>query len=128
MTKRAVVLGSVLVIAGIGVANYGSWKPEEAVAAPLLQTKSPAVEVDVVTATRKMLPLRLEAVGTVKPVASVAIKPRIDTVITEVHVQDGGEVKVGDLLFTLDGRQIVADIKEVEANIAENQAQLEQAE
>ena len=74
------------------------------------------------------MPVRLEALGTVTPIASVAIKARLESVITEVHFQDGAAVKEGDLLFTLDGRQIEAEIKRVEAVIAGAQAQLEQAE
>ena len=77
---------------------------------------------------KKPVPVRLEALGTVTPIGSVAIKARLETVITEVHFEDGAEVKEGDLLFTLDGRQIEAEIKRVEAVIAGALAQLEQAE
>ncbi len=45
----------------------------------------------------KPVPLQVEALGTVTPIASVAIKARLETVITEVHFQDGAEVKPGDL-------------------------------
>ena len=45
-----------------------------------------------------------------------------------VHFSDGARVKEGDLLFTLDGRQIEAEIKRVQAVIDGAQAQLEQAE
>ena len=48
--------------------------------------------------------------------------------ITEVHFADGAEVKEGDLLFTLDSRQIEAEIKRVEAVINGALAQLQQAE
>ena len=51
------------------------------------------------------MPVRLSALGNVTPIASVAIKPQVDTTITAVHFRDGAEVKKGDLLFTLDGRQ-----------------------
>jgi multidrug efflux system membrane fusion protein len=44
-----------------------------------------------------------------------------------VHFRDGALVRRGDVLFTLDGRQIEADIKRVEAVIAGAEAQLEQA-
>jgi membrane fusion protein, multidrug efflux system len=74
------------------------------------------------------VPLRVEALGTVTPIRSVAIKARLETMITEVHFADGAEVKAGDLLFTLDGRQIEAEIKRVEALIAGAVAQLQQAE
>ena len=69
------------------------------------------VPVDVAKAERKKVPVRLDALGTVTPIASVAIKARIDTTITAVHFQDGARVKEGDLLFTLDCRQVEADMK-----------------
>ena len=47
--------------------------------------------------------------------------------IVGVHFRDGAMVRQGDVLFTLDGRQIEAEIKRVEAVIAGAEAQLEQA-
>jgi RND family efflux transporter MFP subunit len=72
--------------------------------------------------------MSVEALGTVTPIASVAIKSRLETTIIGVHFEDGARVKEGDLLFTLDGRQIEAEIKRVQAVIDGAQAQLEQAE
>jgi multidrug efflux system membrane fusion protein len=86
------------------------------------------VPVEVARAEKKPVPVRIEALGTVAPVASVAIKARLETVITGVHFEDGARVKADDLLFTLDSRQIEAEIKRVEAVIAGAEAQLEQAE
>ncbi len=45
-----------------------------------------------------------------------------------MHFRDGAEVKKGDLLFTLDGRAIEAQIAQTEGAIARDKAQLEQAE
>ena len=50
------------------------------------------------------MPIRLEALGTVTTIASVAIKPRIDSEITAVKFEDGARVKQGDVLFVLDSR------------------------
>ena len=101
------------------------WSPERASA----QQGGPRViPVEVATATREDVPVRLVALGTVTPIASVAIKARLESVITKVHFQDGATVKAGDVLFTLDSRQIEAEIKRVEAVIAGAQAQLEQAQ
>jgi multidrug efflux system membrane fusion protein len=102
------------------------WNPENANA-----QKAPpprVIPVEVVTAVVKDVPIRLEALGTVTPIASVAIKARLESVITGVHFQDGAMVHAGDLLFTLDSRQIEAEIKRVEAVIAGAEAQQEQAE
>ena len=107
------------------MATRSLWRAESAAAAPAAPR---AIPVEVATAARKMLPVRVESLGTVAPIASVAIKARLETVITQVHFADGAEVKQGDLLFTLDSRQIEAEIRKVEAVIAGAQAQLQQAE
>ncbi|MGB9268787.1 MAG: efflux RND transporter periplasmic adaptor subunit, partial [Pseudolabrys sp.] len=64
----------------------------------------------------------------VTPIASVAIKTQVDTTITDVHFRDGANVQKGDLLFTLDCRQIEADMKRVQAVIDGAQSTLEQAQ
>jgi membrane fusion protein, multidrug efflux system len=86
------------------------------------------IPVEVVTAVLREVPVRIEALGTVTPIASVAIKARLESVITEVHFRDGAMVNVGDLLFSLDNRQLEAEIKRVEAVIAGAVAQQHQAE
>lgn len=95
------------------------------------QKKGPpprVIPVVVETAVLRDVPVRLEALGTVTPIASVAIKARLESMITQVHFRDGAIVNAGDPLFTLDGRQLQAEIKRVEAVIAGAAAQQEQAE
>ena len=87
-----------------------------------------AVPVETAVAERKSVPVRLDSLGTVTPIANVAIKPRLDTMITGVHFEDGAHVKQGDLLFSLDCRQIEADMKKTQAIIDGAQAQFEQAQ
>src|SRR5262245_51391964 len=67
------------------------------------------VPVETATAERKTMPVQLRALGTVTPIASVAIKTQVDTTITSVRFRDGARVEKGDELFTLDCRQIEAD-------------------
>ncbi len=118
-------LAGVAAIVAVVLVTRNIWSPERAVA----QQGGPRViPVEVATAARESVPVRIVALGTVTPIASVAIKARLESVITKVHFQDGAIVKAGDVLFTLDGRQLEAEIKRVEAVIAGAQAQLEQAE
>ena len=130
MKKRTLVLGAVCGARGSGrrcVYPRRLWFPQGAVAqAPGGGPR--AVPVEIAKAEKKSVPLRVEALGTVTPIRVVAIKARLETVITEVHFADGAEVKEGDLLFTLDSRQIEAEIKRVEAVITGALAQLQQAE
>ena len=127
MKRRTWLVGvaAVLALAGAVVFWRVPWSQQGAVAqAP---GAARAFPVEVAQAVNKDMPVRIEALGTVSPIASVAIKARLESVITGVHFADGAHVKRGDLLFTLDDRQIQAEIKRVEAVIAGAEAQLEQA-
>ena len=127
MNKGALVIGAVLVVAAGGAyATRSLWTPQGAVAQAPAQPRLVAVEV--ATAAKKSTPVRIEALGTVTPIASVAIKSRIDSEIMEVHFADGARVKQGDLLITLDSRSIEAQVLQAEGNIARDKAQLEGAE
>jgi multidrug efflux system membrane fusion protein len=86
----------------------------------------PAVPVVLGTAERKPLPITIEAVGTVQSIATVSIKPRIDSQIASVNVAEGALVKEGDLLFTLDSRSLKAQLAQADAQIEKDKAQLEQ--
>jgi membrane fusion protein, multidrug efflux system len=86
------------------------------------------VAVEVAKAVKKKTPVILESLGNVTTMASVAVKPRIDTEIAGVHFSDGAFVKKGDLLVTLDSRAIEAQIAQAEGNLARDNAQLAGAE
>ena len=87
-----------------------------------------AVPVEVATAIKQTVPVRIEALGSVTPIASVAIKARIDSEIVGVHFRDGVMVREGDPLFTLDSRALQAQIRQVQGLLEGAKAQLEQAE
>src|SRR5262245_7169078 len=114
MRKRTFVLGvmAALVVAGFAAANakWGFWRPDGAVAQAPKQNAPRAVAVDVTTAVKKMVPVRIDLLGTVGPIASVAVKTRMDSEIVGVHFRDGANVNRGDLLFTMDSRSIEAQI------------------
>ena len=93
-----------------------------------MQSTPRSVPIDVATATRKKVPVRIDLLGTVTPIASVAVKTRLDSEIVGVHFKDGATVQQGDLLFTMDGRAIEAQIRQLEGQLARDQASLEGAE
>jgi RND family efflux transporter MFP subunit len=125
MTKRTWLFGgaALVLIAAIFVGR-GLWSRDGAASQPGPR----AVPVEIAKAERKTVPVLVDSLGTVTPIASVAIKPRVDTAITEVHFSDGARVNKGDLLFTLDCRQIEADMKKTQAVIDGAAASLEQAQ
>src|SRR5215471_11811268 len=86
------------------------------------------VAVEVAKAVKQKTPVILESLGNVTTMASVAVKPRIDSEINGIHFADGAFVKRGDLLITLDSRAIEAQIAQAEGNLARDNAQLAGAE
>ncbi|MFM9850548.1 MAG: efflux RND transporter periplasmic adaptor subunit [Hyphomicrobiaceae bacterium] len=74
------------------------------------------------------MPIILSAPGTVEPLATVAVKPRVDGQIIEVGFQEGALVTEGQLLFRLDDRLIKAQIQQAEAMIARDDASLRDAQ
>jgi membrane fusion protein, multidrug efflux system len=131
MKKRMVVAGAVVVLVAAGcaiAATRSGWWSGGAIAQAPRQNASRAVPVEIVIATRKVVPVRIEVLGSVTPIASVAIKSRVDSEITGVHFADGALVREGDPLFTLDSRAIEAQVRQVEGLLAGARANLEQAE
>jgi multidrug efflux system membrane fusion protein len=133
MTKRKWFFGvAVLALIGIAVLSRGTWlgmwTSDHASAARAQGQRSRTVPVEVARAVRKQVPVRVEAIGAVTPIASVAIKPRLETTIVGVHFRDGAHVNKGDLLFTLDCRAVDAQIAQNEGNVARDRAQLAGAE
>src|SRR6202171_3316273 len=86
------------------------------------------IAVELAKAERKPVPVDVDSIGTVTPISSVALKSRVETTIVSVHFEDGAKVAEGDLLFTLDARQIDAQIEQAEGTLAKDQAQLEGAQ
>ena len=130
MTRRKLVFGvALLALIAVAVLVRGFWTTDGVAARSSRgAAASRVVPVEVAKAERKQVPVQIQALGTVTPIASVALKARVDTNITAVHFADGAHVNQGDLLFTLDGRTLQAQIAATEGQIARDRAQLEGAE
>lgn len=86
------------------------------------------VPVLIASAVQKAMPVRFDTIGVVQPLASVVLRSRVESQVTDVLVADGATVKEGDVLVKLDQRTVEAQIKQAEAQLARSQAQLEQAQ
>jgi len=125
LSRKWKIAAGVAVLVCLVLLVRGFWTTDSSA-----QSKGPprAVPVEIATAERQKVPVRVESLGSVTPIASVGIKARVDTAITGVHFRDGQAVKKGDLLFTLDGRAIQAQIEQTEGMVARDKAQLAGAE
>src|SRR5882762_1169320 len=129
MKKRNLMIcGGVLVVGALIAAfvTRSSWMGTGASAQGPQRPR--VVSVEVAKAERKPVPVDVDSIGTVTPISSVALKSRLETTIVAVHFEDGARVNEGDLLFTLDSRQIDAQIEQAAGMLAKDQAQLEGAQ
>jgi membrane fusion protein, multidrug efflux system len=83
-----------------------------------------AVPVLVATAVQKSVAVQIRAVGNVEAYTTVSIKSQVTGVINKAHFKEGQDVKKDQLLFTIDPRPFDAALKQAEANLARDNAQL----
>jgi multidrug efflux system membrane fusion protein len=121
--KRRLATGA-LAVTLLGLAGC-SESPGGAQARP---APPPAVPVGAATAEERTVPVQVTAVGTVQAYTTVGVKSQVAGQIHQVHFKEGQEVKRGDLLFTIDPRPVEAAVRQAEANVAKDRAQLRQAE
>ncbi len=144
MRRSFWVIGLLIVVGGFaGFQQYSSWSLNRPQADSETKADNPVTEkpgaqsrgggrpragevvpVTVATAVQKNVPVQIRAVGNVEPYSTVSIKSQVTGVITHAHFREGQDVKKGQLLFTIDPRPLEAALKQAEANLARDAAQL----
>src|SRR5215470_2259257 len=125
--KRVTIAVAFLAVAAAGGIAYQTLVLKAAERPSASSDATPAVPVVIAPVARKPMPVRIEAIGTVQPIATVAVKSRVDGEIAEVKISDGQAVKTGDVLFLLDTRAAETQLKQAEATLAKDRVQLENA-
>ena len=87
-----------------------------------------AVPVTAVAASRKEVPVEIDAVGNVESYLTVAVKSQVSGEITQVYFREGDSVKKDDQLFSIDSRTYQGQVNQIQANLARDQAVLAQGE
>ena len=90
--------------------------------------KAKAAPVLAGEAVRGALPILLSAIGTVEASEVVEIKARINGLLRSVHFKEGQDVRQGDLLFSLDSRDLEAELRSARAGLDRVRAQLRKVE
>ena len=85
------------------------------------------VPVRVARVEQKDVPLQLHAVGNVEAYSTVEIRPQVDGELDRIFFKEGDSVKKGDMLFLLDTRPFEYSLRESEANMARDMAQMKKA-
>ena len=147
--KRSLLILTLLVVVGAfaGFQQYSSWSLNRSQNNPELKSEEgagqtlrsqnragnqsrggarsrDAVPVLVATAVRKAVPVQLRMVGNVEPYTTVSIKSQVTGVLMQAHFKEGQDVKKGQQLFTIDPRPFEAALRQAEANMQRDNAQL----
>ncbi len=75
----------------------------------------------------RAVPVEVGAVGSIEPLRTVAVRPRVDGQVTEVRVQPGDRVREGQVLFVLDQRPLRAALDQAQAALGRDLASLQNA-
>ena len=84
--------------------------------------------VTLAAATVRDMPEQFNSVGTVVPLNSVSVKPRIGGRVVSVNFKEGQIVKRKDLLFVIDPRPEKASLLVADADVQKQEAMIAQAE
>jgi HlyD family secretion protein len=126
MTRNVFLLSSLLVVAAAGVAcskDSTTASAEAPTAAP-----APTVDVAVVRATVGTVQSTVEFSGTLAPRTRVGVKPKLPGRLERVLVDIGDRVAAGQVIATIDRRELDAQVDAAEAAVGVAQASIESAE
>lgn len=87
-----------------------------------------AQAVSTTLAKIQTMPITVYANGYVTALNTVDVRPQIQSIVKTIHVREGQNVQVGDLLFTLDDRSAVSAVAKAQAQLASNQSDLKEAQ
>src|SRR5678816_1113640 len=96
-------------------------------AGPGAMTPAP-VPVSVAQATEDMVPIQVRSVGNVEAYSSVGVKALVGGQLLNVKFAEGANVAAGDLLFEIDSRPFREALRQAEAVVRKDEAELRVAE
>lgn len=125
-TARPLALALALLIGCGSLLTACSGKSSQANEAPA-KRNAEVVPALVAKVMKRDMALRIDGIGNVEVHASVAIKSRVDGEIIKMLFADGDDVVKDQTLFQIDARPYVAELKQAEAALQKDKAQLEHA-
>jgi membrane fusion protein, multidrug efflux system len=88
----------------------------------------PSTPVTVAQAQARDIPIQIRQIGSVEPVAVIAVKAQISGELNQVFFKEGQEVKKGDQLFEIDPRPYQQALDQAQAAVQKDLALVSQAE
>jgi len=88
----------------------------------------PPTPVTIATAEARDIPIQVRQIGSVEPVATIAVKAQISGELKQVFFKEGQDVKKGDELFEIDPRPYQQALEQAQAALQKDVALVSQAE
>jgi multidrug efflux system membrane fusion protein len=137
LSRRASIIGSVIAVLLLAGTGWLAWHLTRPPADPTaggpggpggaFRRGPPSTTVGVATAEKASIPIVLEALGTVTPLATVRVRPQVSGVLEKVLFKEGQMVKAGELLATIDPRQFEMALMQASGQRQRDEAQLDSA-
>src|ERR1700742_233450 len=130
--RPLVRIGVAIVLAIIAILAWARW---EKIAPGTVETPKPAEKsgppaqtIRAANAERGNMPITIDALGTVTPLATVTVHTQIAGRLMSVGFQEGQLVKVGDFLDQIDPRPYEAALSQAQGQLAKDTALMQQAQ
>jgi multidrug efflux system membrane fusion protein len=118
-----------LVLAALGILGGTGWylahrgAPDPAA----MGRRRPTATVAFAVAAHADIPIRLDALGTVAPIATATVQPQVSGVLTNIYYREGQQVERGQPLALIDPRPFQLALDQATAQLARDQAELDNA-
>lgn len=123
-TRRTLAIGIVLIaLAAVFYYIFSVSAPQQRRGGRLAAGEGP-VPVLVAPAARADVPVYLDAVGTIKALNTVTVRPQVDGKLLSVNFKEGDDIKKGDVLAKIDPVIYQAQLNQAIAKKAQDEAQL----
>lgn len=124
--SKKLLLAGIACGAILAVALFGNGGTELRAQGAKPARTSAAIPVSVAKVMQQTVPVRIQAIGNIEPYSTVALKARVDGQIVEVGFKEGQKLRKGEVLFRIDPRPFEATLRQSEANLMRDTAQMEQ--
>ncbi|MFC0268254.1 efflux RND transporter periplasmic adaptor subunit [Kushneria aurantia] len=124
---RVLLALALLLTAGAAVWWFVLRDSPAAPAGPAAPPGSSARAVSAITVERGSFPVTVTALGTLRSLGSVEIRPQIQGRLTAINFEEGQRVSAGDVLARLDDNTQQAQLAQANAQLTQSQAQLTNA-
>lgn len=118
--RRRLGLGGARLLVLAGVSAFAGWS--------FMQRATVSQPVELVAVQQRDVPIWGYSIGQVQPSHAVLVRAAVQGQLKQIAVQEGQQVKQGDVLAQIDDASYLAQLEKAKANKAQDEAQLAAAQ